>query len=262
MLFLRKNCLFICYLIFTLAISILAHREVLFNPFNYGRHWDWSFFSYLPMYEKYIQNFFYVINNNAIGTYGAVGFSDFFVKLGLIGLAKLLPDISLTIINKVTVFILFPLVSSVGIWKLTSLVFRKENDSTITLTKLGIALFANIIYTFSLPYIYELHGGALNRMVSISIMPLIFATLFVLFKTRNSTPYLLIVSLLTLMLDVTNIFYVSLCVDSSLFKKSTLVEKLYKFWYLLSLLFINAYLFAFIGQTIDVLEKAHKEDCL
>lgn len=258
MLFLRRNYLFITYLIFSLVVSILAHREVLFNPFNFGRHWDWSFFSYLPMYEKYIQNFFYVINNNANGTYGAIGFSDFIVKLGLIGLARLLPDISLAIINKVTVFILFPLVSSAGIWKLTSLVFRKENESNITLTKLGIALFANSIYTFSLPYIYELHGGALNRMVSISIMPFIFATLYVLFKTRNPTPYLLIVSLLTLLLDVTNIFYVSLCVGLLIIlKKSTLVEKLNRFVvFTISLLFINAYwLFAlFIGQTIDILE--------
>ena len=127
-----KHLWFACYLLCSIVLSFVAHRELLFNSLNYGRHWDWTFFSYISMYVRYIQTFFYVINNNAVGSYGAIGFSDFLLKSMIVFIGKSLPSVSLTLINKATVFVGLPLLASVGMWILTKNIFRKTQIDQFT----------------------------------------------------------------------------------------------------------------------------------
>lgn len=254
--FLKKHFLFVFYLIFSFGIALIAHRELLFNLFNYGRHWDWTFFSFIPMYERYIHNFYYVINNNGAGTYGAIGFSDYLVKLIIIIIGTLLPSAPVPLINKTFVFVVLPVIASIGVWSLTQSIARRSDQ--VTTHERLLAFFGNLFYTFSLPFMYELHGGALNRMVSIALLPYVFALLFRSITTARSYPYLIAIALISTLLDVTNIFYISVCVLLFIMiAERPLFKKIYEFTvYGVSLALVNAYwLYAIvISKTINPVE--------
>lgn len=254
--FLQRHILFIVYIACIIGISLIAHRDLLSNSYNYGRHWDWTFFSYGSMYERYIQNFYFVINNNASGTYGTIGFSDFTVKLLLLTVGRLLPFVALPILNKTFVFVVLPLIASIGIWFLTMAVGRSIRSRHHSVW--WIALFGSICYTFSLPFLYELHGGALNRMVSISVLPYILALLTALISSQRASSFIILISLLSIFLDVANIFYVSVAVVISIMlRENSFRQKMSQLvLYGGSLILVNAYwLYAIIiSRTINPIE--------
>jgi len=206
--FKRNTFFFIGYLFLTIGLSALLHRDVLFNSFNFGRHWDWSFFSFIEMYQNYVQSFFYVIGNDALGTYGSITINDFVVKASIILLQSIFSFISIPILNKIVVFVLFPVVTSWGIWSLVKAVdeYTQINNR---LHLFLIAVFANLLYTFSLPVIYDLHGGALNRQVSTVVLPFFFAYIYRYLKEERSYKYLIFSGALSIFLDIANMFYVS-----------------------------------------------------
>ena len=113
-------------------------------------------------------------------------------------------------------------------------------------------------YTFSLPFIYELHGGALNRMVSVALLPYVFALLVSSHMSKNTTSHVIAISLMSMFLDVANIFYISACVliVIALDTKSIPEKMKNVVVYSLSLLAVNSYwLYSIIiSRTINPVE--------
>lgn len=239
----RKQILFfVVYLLLSTLLAALVHRDVLFNIFNYGRHWDWTFASFIEMDQNYVRSFFSAISSDALGTYGSITISDFIVKETTILLQSIFIFTPITILNKIVVFILFPVASSVGIWKLVKTI--KEYSPTKDGYNLFLtSSFANILYTFSLPVIYDLHGGALNRQVSTVVLPFLFAFIYRYFKEEKSIRYLIWCGALSVFLDIANVFYISAIIGLVILLKSYPIETKIKdlLGYIASVLLVNAY---------------------
>ncbi len=245
---------FTLYFLLTIGLSTLIHRDVLFNSFNFGRHWDWTFFSFIEMYQNYVRSFFYVIGNDALGTYGSISAGDFIVKGSIILLHYAFGFIPLAILNKIVVFVLFPVISSLGIWHLVRTIGRYipvKNEFYFFI----ITLFTNLLYTFSLPVIYDLHGGALNRQISTVALPFFFAYIYRYLKEERSSKYLVWCAALSIFLDISNIFYISVIIAMVvLLKSSSLYAKMKDFSaYAVALFFVSAYWLQsiFLSQAIN-----------
>jgi hypothetical protein len=201
----------IIYALCFIALSLFIHSSIIFNGYNYGRHWDWSFYSTPSQYEHYVRRFFSSINENSLGYYDVLstGLSEFFVKSGILILYKILTQIgvpiTIPVLNKLTVFVFFSFISSIGIWFLTKNIY-KANKKLFYF----IVSYLNLIFSFSLVVLFDLHGGALNRQISTILFPWFFLFVYE-YITRESQKQRLLALLKCVVVvaffDVSNIFF-------------------------------------------------------
>jgi hypothetical protein len=212
-----KKWKFVLYLLFFLGLSLIFHRDVIFNSYNYGRHWDWTFYSLSDYYANYLHSFFYAIKINALGYVDilSINFAELTIKFFIYSFFRLLfliPGIALSIpiMNKLAVFVLLPMLASVGMWYLCRRVMRDHYHSHPLFFFL-IAIFANIAYTFSLVVIFDLHGGALNRQIGSAFFPWFFLVLYTYYESSDPV-YLdyrvILLGLSSVFFDISNIFYI------------------------------------------------------
>lgn len=263
---LNNNYTFFAVYMFLFGIlALCVHREVIFNAYNYGRHWDWTFYPLSDFYHYYLYSFFYSIKDNLLGYFDIVSISlaEFTLKLLMYFTYKVLNSLGLTvftmpIINKLTVFFIFPLCSSFGIWKLSKLILEKMYH-TNKITFFLITVFSNLIYTFSLVVIFDLHGGALNRQISSVIFPWVFYYLYSYFKDQNEKVLdrnLILVALFFIGFDIANIFYMIILTLFVIFiKKSSIRIKIGHIILLGSIIaLLNSYWLhsLFIGNNVNL----------
>ncbi len=222
---------FLLYLIFNLALAFFIHRDIIFNTHNFGRHWDWSLYAKPELYENYFKTFLYAIKPNYHGYYDilSINLAEILFKGGIYTFYRLFFGIiPLPMVNKAAVFVVLPLISSIGIWLLGRSIVKTKATQYPRL-QLSILFVANCIYTFSLLLIFDLHGGALNRQISSVVFPYFWTLLYTYFSTESDddTRYIPLLSLLFLFFDISNIFYfASISAAVIFFKSQPLKRKL------------------------------------
>jgi len=217
---------FSLYFIIFLLLALFFHKDVLFNPYNYGRHWDWSMYAAPNFYRNFLKNFFFSINENSLGHLNGGSIAEYFLKsfvyltyslFSFIGLS-----ISIPILNKITIFVILTFISSLGVWYLCKKILSDLKEKSANYIFL-IAVFSNLLYTFSLILIFDLHGGALNRQIASACFPFFFACLFDYF-TNEEIKYIdkriLILSLFFIFFDISNIFYFSVILTLAILLKN------------------------------------------
>lgn len=216
---------FLLYLFFNAALALFIHKDIIFNTHNFGRHWDWSLYAKPELYENYFKTFLYAIKPNYHGYYDilSINFAEIFFKGGIYCTYRLFFGlIPISILNKIAVFVILPLVSSTGIWVLGNSILKRKSTDTKQLHT-SILLIANILYTFSLLLIFDIHGGALNRQISSVIFPFFWTLLYVYYSARggDDTRTLPLLALLFLFFDISNIFYFAVTSAIVIFFKKT-----------------------------------------
>lgn len=207
---------FLLYAVTATVLAAFVHRDILFNPYSFGRHWDWSFYPLSDFYVNYMNLFFYSFKPNYLGYYDilSMNLAELALKSFIFLLFKGFQHASISIVNvsiiyKTTVFVLMPLISSIGIWALSSVILTRLKNNNKPLF-FGITLMANLFYTFSLLIIFDLHGGALNRQLSSVFFPFIWAITYRYFMNQNvryMDRRLLTLTLFFAVFDISNIFY-------------------------------------------------------
>ena len=221
----------------SIGFSAFLHRDILFNLFNFGHHWDWTFYPIAPFYRNFITSFFYAIKENSFSYYDVLSISigEFSIKLLILILFNALNalhlfPITIPVLNKIMVFILLPFFSSIGVWFLCGRPL--SNLRKISPTRFFItALFCNLFYTYSLISIFDLHGGALNRQIAMAIFPWLYYFIYRYFydSSQNSGYFnIASLSLLFIFLDISNIFYfLVLLMSVVLLKPQRSMQKVY-----------------------------------
>ena len=227
--FFKKEWIFLfLYLLLFFLLAAIFHRDIVFNPYNFGRHWDWTFLSFSDFYRNFLDRFFFSINNNAFGDYGGIGFSDFLLKSFIYIISQLFPFISAPILNKITIFLTLPLISSLGIWFLARKILKSVYESNIKLFFTLVTL-SNLLYTFSLVVMFDMHGGAINRIITTALLPYFFLALYSYFTTSSKKYFIrevFFMSVFFILFDLQNIFYCgTLVMAAILLKKNPLKTK-------------------------------------
>jgi hypothetical protein len=259
-----KSIGFKVYIIFFVLLALFVNRDILFNGLNYGRHWDWTFYPHPDFYNNYLLSFFSSLKPNSLGYFDVVStpFSEFLLKGVIYFVFKFfqlvhLPQITIPILNKIMVFVLIPILSSLGIWKLAEKILRnKVSEDRVTF--LVTVFFANLLYTFSLTVLFDMHGGALNRLVSSFITPWFFYFFYSYItdlRLKSSISPLLKMTLCMFFFDLASIFFFAVLGILGIFLKNQ--PQRAKYIHLLTFgllsLLLNAYwLHAFFfGDTIS-----------
>ncbi len=262
----NKN-IFWIYLSFFFLLSLWFHKDVLFNLYNYGRHWDWTFYPISGLYKHYIEDFFTAIKPNSLGYVDilSVSIGEFTTKfviyiLSQLSMRLLQTPVSVPVLNKIVVFILLPLVSTLGMWHLCKRTLHEiyHTDKRFFLI---VAAFANIVYTFSLVLIFDLHGGALNRQLSSAIFPWFFLVLYDYYEStahKYIDYHVILMGLLFIVFDISNIFFAGVLIVIATFLKR--IPWKFKMSHILVLgifvIGVNAFWLQglFIGNSIDKTE--------
>lgn len=207
---------FFFYICLALSLALIVHRDILFNMHAFGRHWDWSFYPLSDFYRVYLSTFFYALKPNYLGYYDILSMNliEVLLKASVLGVFNIVQLASISFINipviyKWAIFIVLPLISSIGIWYLCGAVLA-DLKKTHKRLFFCAALTANLFYTFSLLLIFDLHGGALNRQLSSVFFPYIWAVAY-RYATQQSVRHLdyriITLSLFFAIFDISNIFY-------------------------------------------------------
>jgi hypothetical protein len=259
-----KSIGFKVYIIFFVLLALFINRDILFNGLNYGRHWDWTFYPHPDFYKNYLLSFFSSLKPNSLGYFDVVStpFSEFLIKGAIYSVFQLsqllqLPQVTIPILNKVMVFVVIPTLSSIGVWKLAEKIL-KNNTKEDRLTFLVTVFFANLLYTFSLTLLFDMHGGALNRLISSFVTPWFFYFYYSYIteqRVRPSLSALLKMSSCMFFFDLASIFFFAILgiIGITLKKQSTKTKSIHLLTFGLLSLLQNAYwLHAFfLGDTIS-----------
>lgn len=259
----KKIGYFWVYVFVSFALALWIHRDILFNTHNFGRHWDWSLYSTSQLYEQYIHVFFSALKPNYLGYFDilSINLAEFILKSSILFAFKATGGVgfvTIPILNKIAIFVLLPIISCMGIWKLSSCIFKNETKEQYDYFFI-VTLLANVIYTFSLLILFDIHGGALNRQISSALFPWYWYAAYSYLRSEKEkiiSRHIAGIALLFLVFDISNIFFYALTSASVIFIKKQRLSKKIAHLFLLGFFttLINAYWIHsfFIGKQLAI----------